>query len=177
MGKQLRIMQSPLDVAELWSAIPDRYCTGVIPRRMDCRPESFWLPGVLSNSALLLFCAGEWQEIRESIKEQVDGSYLLCPRIGVVEWSQTEVWAESQYVVGSRIYFQGADPQCTSCSSRLFTWLFRWIKTHYYLAPAKRAPIAIGRHLMSEIKSGESRATYPSGEDVIAASSLSGGKF
>ena len=170
-------MQSPMDVVELWSAIPDRFSARVIPRHMDRRPESYWLPGELTNSALLLFCSVEWQELRESIKEQVDGSYLLSPRIGVVEWSQTEVWVDSQYVVGSRIYFQGADPQCNSCSSRLFTWLFRWIKAHYYLAPAKRAPIAIGRHLMSEIKSGESRAIYPSGEEVISATSLSGGKF
>ena len=174
MGRQLRIMQAPQDVAELWNAIPSRYNASAIPRKMDRLPVVACNPSQVASSQLLLFCATEWQELRSYITERFEGVYFLSPRVGVVEWDQTEVQNDSHYIVGSRLYFQNADVLWSGSSSRLFGWMLRWIKVNYYLAPAKQAPIAIGRHLLADIGSGKARATYPNGKEVVCGQFLGG---
>jgi|CXWL01.1.fsa_nt_gi hypothetical protein len=168
MGKQLRIMQSSQDIADLWAAIPDRFSVAAIPWHMDSSPENFWRPEELANDSLLLFCATDWEELRVSIAPGISGCHQLSPRTGVVEWSRTEVRDGNQYIVGSRIYIQEADVPWSAASSRLFDWTLRWIKRHYFLAPALRTPIAIGPRLVADIEAGRATAIYPNGKPVIS---------
>jgi len=157
----------PLDASDLWDAIPEQFGAAAIPRRMESPPNRFWRPKELVSDSLLLFCDPDWAELRRFIAQTADGPYLLSPRIGVIEWSKTEVRKSDQYVVGSRIYIQNGDVPWNERSTRLFSWMSRWITRHYFQAPALRAPIAIGQHLLASIREGTAVAIYPNGESVI----------
>lgn len=166
MGKQLRILQSSKDVRELWESIPTHLEVGAIPRRMSSRPQHCMLPAQLEAESLLLFSARDWEEIRRFIQEGPDGCFLLSPRVGVVEWSPPEVLQDNRYVVGARIYFEEAEVPWNAGSSKLYSWMNRWVKKHYILVPAKRSPIAIGQKLFADIKNGAAAAIYPNGDSV-----------
>lgn len=168
MGRQLRIMQTPQDVEELWAAIPNKLNVAAIPRRMESRPERFWRPGEIGNDALLLFCASDWEALLAAVVPGEGGFHQLSPRLGVVEWSPTEVGPKHEYIVGARIYIQeDADVPSSAGAAKIYDWMSRWMKARYYLAPAPRAPIAIGPHLVADIKVGRATAVYPSGKSVI----------
>lgn len=167
MGKQLRIMQASEDIAECWAAMPERLEVAAIPRRMKSNTGMFSRPEVLASDSLLLFNTKDWGEIQQFIERGVDDYFLLCPRVGVVEWSQTEIRGNNEYVVGARIYIEEADVPWSMGATKIYNWMSRWMKQHYFLAPALRAPIAIGPRLLAEIKAGRATAVYPSGKSVM----------
>lgn len=169
MGKQLRILQSSQDIAECWATMPERLRVAGIPRRMRHRPDIFRRPEELASDSLLLFCAADWEELRRFAEQSVVDYYLLCPRVGVVEWSQTEIRGGNEYVVGARIYIQEADVPWSVGSAKIYNWMSRWMKQHYFLAPALRAPIAIGPHLLADVKAGRAAVVYPSGKSLMPA--------
>lgn len=169
MGRQLAIMQSPQDVADLWAAIPDKLSVAAIPRQMESRPECAWRPEGLAGDRLLLFSATDWEGIRAAIAPGTTGLHRLIGRVGVVEWSPTEVREGNQYVVGARIYIQeDADVPSSAGSAKIFNWMSRWMKQHYRLVPSEGRPIAIGPHLLADIEAGKATAIYPSGKPLIS---------
>jgi hypothetical protein len=167
MSKQIAIMQSETDIAEMWAAMPNKLEVGAIPLWMKQMPSTCDRPENAIGDWLLLFSTRDWNELRPFVEPNEDGNFFLYPRVGVVEWTKTEVRNVADYVVRSRIYFRGAAVPWSAGSARIYNWMSRWMKQNYFQAPALRAPIAIGPHLLSEVKAGRARVVYPSGKSVL----------
>lgn len=166
MSKQIRLMQSAEDEQHFWSAMKSRFDVGCIPWWMSAQPEKPQAPALCSATSRILFDEQDWQELRLFIEAGGDGRYMLIPRVGVVEWTQTERIA-NRYVVRARLFFEKAGVPWSSGSERIFNWAAAWIKKEYELVKSANTSVAIGPRLMEAVTAKEAELIYPNGSSLL----------